>query len=427
MQLRITDDPSEMIEIGKQIVAEKRYLYTDKELENLRHTFAVFGGDYVRDGDFIFQYVYDHWMYGVNSEEEYTYRFRDKTHAEKSQYLTWDNRFQYYAVLNSPRDIHILDNKYEAYLKLKKYYKREAILVSDREDLALFRQFIQKHGRVIVKPVNLYLTIGLRWLNANEITDYSALLDELIESAQNFAKIDSSSISKPAVIVEELLDDCSTVPPFNREVLSPIRCTTVLTKDGVQFFYPAFRTTGPLTKDDQGIDYEKTDVFISSIDIKTGRITSGGYNYFGQVFEKHPSSGLTFEGTQLPDWDQLLQMLTEAALANIRYPLGLQIDGQEIRIVASWQDCYLSLCEKLNELDGTKFGALPDQPMFKRFFIRAIPHKKYADCYPAKLGAAGDVRAKVIGSKSYFYMPNYVVYNLLKHYGIDPQKVTIRA
>ena len=119
--------------------------------------------------------------------------------------------------------------------------------------------------------------------------------------------------------------------------------------------------------------------------------------------------------------------LTEAALANIRYPLGLQIDGQEIRIVASWQDCYLSLCEKLNELDGTKFGALPEQPMFKRFFIRAIPHKKYADCYPAKLGAAGDVRAKVIGSKSYFYMPNYVVYNLLRHYGIDPQKVTIRA
>lgn len=321
MQLRITDDPSEMIEIGKQIVAEKRYLYTDKELENLRHTFAVFGGDYVRDGDFIFQYVYDHWMYGVNSEEEYTYRFRDKTHAEKSQYLTWDNRFQYYAVLNNPRDIHLLDNKYEAYLKLKKYYKREAILVSSREDLATFRQFVLKHGRVIVKPVNLYLTIGLRWLNANEITDYSALLDELIESAQNFAKIDSSSISKPAVIVEELLDDCSTVPPFNREVLSPIRCTTVLTKDGVQFFYPAFRTTGPLTKDDQGIDYEKTDVFISSIDIKTGRITSGGYNYFGQVFEKHPSSGLTFEGTQLPDWDQLLQMLTEAALAlpTLRY------------------------------------------------------------------------------------------------------------
>ena len=119
--------------------------------------------------------------------------------------------------------------------------------------------------------------------------------------------------------------------------------------------------------------------------------------------------------------------LTEAALANVRYPLGLQIDGVEIRIVASWPDCYLSLCEKLNEIDSAKFEALPDQPMFKRFFVRAVPRKKYPDCYPAKLGSEGDVRAKVIGSKSYFYMPNYVVYNLLKHYGIEPQKVTIRA
>mgnify|MGYP003319325514 CR=1 FL=1 len=36
MNLKITDVPAEMIEIGKQIVSEKKYLYTDEELENLR-------------------------------------------------------------------------------------------------------------------------------------------------------------------------------------------------------------------------------------------------------------------------------------------------------------------------------------------------------------------------------------------------------
>ena len=321
MNLKITDVPAEMIEIGKQIVSEKKYLYTDEELENLRHYFTVFGGEYTSSDDFIYQYIYDHWMYGVNSEEEHTYRFKNKTHAEKSEYLTWDNRFQYYTVLNNRKDIHILDNKYEAYLKLKKYYKREAILVSDKSDLKLFQDFVMKHGRVIVKPVNLYLTIGLRWLIADEITDYSALLDELIESAQEFAKIDSGSISKPAVIVEELLEDCSTVPPFNNEILSPIRCITVLTKNGVEFLYPAFRTLGKMVKNDQGIDYEKTEVFICAIDKKSGIITSGGYNYFGNVVAKHPCSGLAFEGTQLPEWDKLLEMLTEAALElpSLRY------------------------------------------------------------------------------------------------------------
>ena len=321
MELKITDVPCEMIEIGKQIVSEKRYLYTDEELENLRHYFTVFGGDYTDSGDFIYQYVYDHWMYGVNSEEEHTYRFKNKTHAEKSEYLTWDNRFQYYAVLNNKKDIHILDNKYEAYLKLKKYYKREAILVSDKEDLNIFRDFVKKHGRVIVKPVNLYLTIGVRALNADEITDYEAVLDDLIEKAIEFARIDSGSISKPAVIVEELLEDMSTVPPFNHEILSPIRCTTVLTKDGVEFLYPAFRTTGNIVEGENGTDYEKTEVFICSIDKESGIITSGGYNYFGNIVTKHPVSGLFFEGTQLPEWDKLLEMLTEAALElpSLRY------------------------------------------------------------------------------------------------------------
>ena len=321
MELKITDVPREMIEIGKQIVSEKSYLYTNEELENLRHYFTVFGGDYTDSGDFIYQYVYDHWMYGVNSEEEHTYRFKNKTHAEKSEYLTWDNRFQYYAVLNNKKDIHILDNKYEAYLKLKKYYKREAILVSDKEDLNIFRDFVKKHGRVIVKPVNLYLTIGVRALNADEITDYEAVLDDLIEKAIEFARIDSGSISKPAVIVEEFLEDCAADPPFNREILSVVRCTTVLTKDGVEFLYPAFRTTGNIVEGENGIDYEKTEFFVAAIDNNSGIITSGGYNHFGNIVIKHPVSGLFFEGTQLPEWDKLLEMLTEAALElpSLRY------------------------------------------------------------------------------------------------------------
>ena len=321
MELKITDVPYEMIEIGKQIVSEKPDLYTEEALEKLRHEFAVFGGDYPYGDDFVYQYVYDHWMYGVDSNEECNYQFKNKNHAEKSEYITWDNRFQYYAVLNNKKDIHWLDNKYEAYLKLKKYYKREAILISDKDDLPLLRNFITKHGKVIVKPINLYLTIGLRWLNANDIVDYAALLDVLLESAKEFAKIDSGSLSKPSVIVEELIEDSPAMPPFNPEMLSMIRCTTVLTQNGVKFFYPALRTCSEVVRNEQGIDYEKTDVFFCAIDQKSGKVISDAYNYYGNIIEKHPCSGQIFKGTQLPEWDQLLWMLTEAAheLPSLRY------------------------------------------------------------------------------------------------------------
>ena len=149
---------------------------------------------------------------------------------------------------------------------------------------------------------------------ADQITDYDTVLYELIESAKEFAKIDSGSITKPSVIVEELLEDMSTVPPFNCEILSVIRCTTVLTKDGIEFLYPAFRTTGSVVRDEKGVDYEKTETFFCAIDVENGKIISKGYNYFGNAVKKHPCSGLLFEGTQLPEWDKLLEMLTEAAL-----------------------------------------------------------------------------------------------------------------
>ncbi len=314
MELKITDVPSEMIEIGKQIVSDKCDLYTDEELKRIRHEFSVFGGEYADSDDFIYQYVYDYWMYGVDSNEEYTYRFKNKTHEEKSEYITWYNRFQYFAFLNNQHDVHLLDNKYEAYLKLKKYYKREAIIISSNEDFECFCSFMKKHGKVIVKPVNLYLTIGLRWLYDDEITNYRTVFNELLESAKGFAKLDSRCISQPQVIVEELIEDSPDMPVFNPQMLSLVRCTTILTKSGVEFFYPAFRVTDKVKKNEQGIDYEKTGVFIAGIDKKSGIITSGGYNYFGNVVKKHPYSGQTFEGTQLPQWDKLLEMLTEAAL-----------------------------------------------------------------------------------------------------------------
>lgn len=321
MELRITDVPSEMIEIGKAIVSEKSDTYSEEILESLRHDFSVFGGKETDEEDFVYRFVYDHWMYGVDPTEEITYGFANKTHSEKSGYLTWHNRFRYFAFLNDQRDTHLLDNKYEAYLKLKKFYKREAITVSEKDDLDSFREFVEKHGKVIVKPVNLYLTIGLRWFDAENIDDYEKVLDELLESAKGFAEIDARCISKPQVIVEELIEDGKEMPPFNTEMASLVRCTTILTSEGVSFFYPAFRTAGKVVKNENGIDYEKTDIFIAAVDGESGIITSKAYDYFGNIIEKHPLSGQRFEGTQLPDWKGLLEMLTEAAyeLPTLRY------------------------------------------------------------------------------------------------------------
>jgi len=117
--------------------------------------------------------------------------------------------------------------------------------------------------------------------------------------------------------------------------------------------------------------------------------------------------------------------LTEDALSKVGTPHGIVLDGELIRTVISWKDCYRAFCEKLMTIDAGKFDALPDDPTFKRFFVRAIPHKKYPDCYPMRCGTVGDVRAKEVNGAFHFYNPIFVVHKLLDLYGIDPARVTI--
>lgn len=116
--------------------------------------------------------------------------------------------------------------------------------------------------------------------------------------------------------------------------------------------------------------------------------------------------------------------LTEAGLSEIVTPKGMLIDGKPIRPSYSWKDCYLSLCEKLQSMDQALFDTLPENPLFKRFFIR-LPSKKTQECYTDRFGSKEDIRVKEIASKSYFFMPTYVVQNLLRLYKIDPSRVQV--
>lgn len=118
--------------------------------------------------------------------------------------------------------------------------------------------------------------------------------------------------------------------------------------------------------------------------------------------------------------------LTEAALASVGNPHGILFDGELVRNVISWKDCYLAFCEKLMSIDMAKFDNLPENPFFKRFFVRAIPHKKYPDCYSVRCGTSGDIRIKEINGGFYFYKPIFVVHKLLELFGIDPARVTIK-
>lgn len=52
--------------------------------------------------NFFFHSIYDYWVYGNNIREEKFYSFYEKSDKERSEYIMFRNRFNYYHFLNNP-------------------------------------------------------------------------------------------------------------------------------------------------------------------------------------------------------------------------------------------------------------------------------------------------------------------------------------
>ena len=121
------------------------------------------------------------------------------------------------------------------------------------------------------------------------------------------------------------------------------------------------------------------------------------------------------------------QPLTEEAIKPMSSPKGLIFDGEHVRDVKSWKDCYLALLEKLNSINPARFDGLPDERDFSKYFVRQAPRMRCTGCYAVKFGSPSNIRAKEVSSKAYFYNPNAIVHKLLAHFGIAADRVMIRA
>lgn len=317
-KIRITSVHSEMEVIGRELFLSKQHIYTEK-LQ--REIYAVIdrvlpdAPQSEKDGVF-YRSIYDYWVYGCNINEELFYHFADKSHEEKSEYLTVKNRFPYMHHINKKEDAHLLNDKFEAYQILKPYFKRDMIEVSGNEDFEKFSEFVKKHPTFVVKPSDLGLAIGIHKETLNEGDDIRAAFDALLkEGMQN--KSDYRWSKKSSIILEELIEQASPLSDIHPHSVNAVRCTTIRTDNDTIIFYPWLKI---------GMDGEFATCgirgsLLAAIDPETGVITTNGLGEFCQEYEAHPMTGVKFKGFVIPKWQEMLDMAKEMAelFPTIRY------------------------------------------------------------------------------------------------------------
>lgn len=118
--------------------------------------------------------------------------------------------------------------------------------------------------------------------------------------------------------------------------------------------------------------------------------------------------------------------LTEAHLATIKSPSALIIDGVKVASVRRWEDVFLKLYERLNEMYAAKFNGLVDDAQFGRYFMCLMPGQKTPrDHFRVKLGTESNVRAKKLANKMYLWRSDYYFRRLLDNLGLDAARIDI--
>lgn len=312
-KLYYTDKKSEMIAIGQAFAEgyDSAWLQEIKDALVCVKDWEKFSGGTWTAEEVFYKAIYDYWAYGFAPGEQAQYRLLDKSHEEKMTYISMNGKFAYLSRLNKKADMHILEDKYEAYQLLNPYYKRDAIKIETDADYDVFLDFIEKHPEFVAKPVGLYCAIGVRKEKLADYPDAKALFNSLLNSLGEYETTTNRWSKHHAVVLEELIvqdKDFAAIHPLS---VNGVRITTVRIGDTVHIYYPWLKvgvTDNVVASAAQG-------GFDAGIDAVTGVLDTNGFLEDGSAIEYHPTTNVKIKGFRIPKWDEAISMAKEVAMS----------------------------------------------------------------------------------------------------------------
>lgn len=312
-KLYYTDKKQEMIAIGQAFADgyDATWLKEIKDaLDCVKDWNKLSGGTWTAEEVF-YKAIYDYWAYGFAPGEQAQYRLLDKSHEEKASYISMNGKFAYLSRLNKKADMHLLEDKYEAYQLLKPYYKRDVIKIESEDDFNVFLDFIEKHSEFVAKPVGLYCAIGVRKVKVADYPDAKTLFGSLLESVSDFERTTNKWSKRHAVVLEELIVQDENFAAIHPLSVNGVRITTIRIGETVHIYYPWLKV-GVI---DNVVASAAQGGFDAGIDVATGVLDSDGFLEDGSAIEYHPTTNVKIKGFQIPKWDEAVKMAKEVAMS----------------------------------------------------------------------------------------------------------------
>lgn len=213
----------------------------------------------------------------------------DLTASERATILTRGKNNQLIRKYNDSNERVLFSDKGSFNQMFDSYLKRDWILLKDNKwD---FEQFIKNKVEIIAKPINGTCGHGIEKIT---VANHPYLYEELI--------------AKHLLLVEEVIKQSLVMRQMYDQAVNTIRFVSIY-QAGKTHLICAYLRIG----NGDVVDNFNHGGMVAPIDIKTGVITHPAADKIGGIYQIHPDTKTRIKGFQLPDWDQVIQLVKEVA------------------------------------------------------------------------------------------------------------------
>ena len=220
--------------------------------------------------------------------------FYAKTPAQRATFVTRGINNAVIKLLNDPEYYPVFDDKEKFYETFSRYLHRKWLSFERASDAEL-EEFLSEHKVFILKPKGACCGAGVEKQSSGNFENAKALRD--------YAK------AAGVELIEEFVVQHPEMDRMAKGAVNTVRIMTVLQDGKAEILFAAIR----IGNSDRPVDNINAGGMFAPVDMETGRITCNAIDKNEKVYEKHPKTGCTVIGFQIPYWDEAKKMCLEAA------------------------------------------------------------------------------------------------------------------
>ncbi|MBR5227221.1 MAG: hypothetical protein IKV94_01095 [Clostridia bacterium] len=222
------------------------------------------------------------------------YKMYLRTKEQRKEYVSIIDEDKFYEIVSPSEFKTFFTIKPNFLNNFKDYINRDFYLPTDESKL---EEFIKKHKEFMYKPVDGLGGHGIKKMKADEIEEVSKFYEK---------------IKNENCFLEEYIVQHSEMNSLCPNSVNTIRIMTFANDGKSEILFAGLRVGNGINNVD---NFHQGGMGVL-VNVDNGKLIGNAFTKELLQHEKHPTTGVEFNGFQIPNWEYIVDMVLRAALVN---------------------------------------------------------------------------------------------------------------